>query len=328
MIDVTKVKSLITKASKVIIMSHKNLDLDALGSSLGMYYLSLYFKKDVYLLIEKEKFEKGVSRSLKRLKVKGINVNIKSFNELKSIIDQRTLLIIVDVHIPHLTQNKKILAMVNNLMVIDHHVVDKDIISNINYEYINEATSSASEIVAHLIKKLKIPIPSYIATVMLAGIIVDTNSFSIKTSYITHKIASFLHFLINGSMELPYLLKEDLNRYLKRQSLINNLEIINQRIAIAASKNNDIYYKEDLAKVAGTILRFDEIECSFTIAKIEASRVGISARSLGNVNVQKVMECIGGGGHITDAATQLKNVSVKETKKRLLASIEEMGSEI
>ncbi len=322
MINVKKVKNLITKASNVIVMSHKNLDLDALGSSLGIYYLSLHLKKDVYLLIEKEKLEKGVSRALYQLKTKGIELNIKSLSELKSIINQDTLLIVVDVHIPHLTQNEKALTMINNLIVIDHHIVDRDIILNPNYEYINENISSASEIIAILIKRLKVVIPSYIATVILAGIIVDTNSFSIKTNSLTHKVASFLHLIIDEAKELPYLLKEDFDRYLKRQTLINNLDIINHQIAIAIASNDELYYKEELAKVAGTILRFDEIECSFTIAKIAKNKVGISARSLGSVDVQKIMEHIGGGGHITDAATQLEKISIKDAKGMLLAIIE------
>ena len=320
-IDAKKIQRLISEASNVVIMAHKNLDLDSLGSSLGIFYICKSLGKNVFLLIEEETLEMGVSRSINELKRQKININIKTLNELKEVIDNKTLLIIVDVHIPSLTQNKEALAIIDNKIIIDHHIKDKEIILDPIYEYICEMKSSAAEIVIELIRELNVYIPSYVATIMLAGIVIDTNSFSIKTNHKTYESASFLHQQADDSKELQYLLKEDLNRYIQRQKIINGVEIIEHTIAIGLGDKDYTYYKEDLAKVSDTLLLFNHIECSFTIGKIDDNIVGISARSLGNIDVQKIMEMLDGGGHITDAATQLKDISITEARERLLEVI-------
>lgn len=323
-IDDKKVQKLISEASNVIIMAHKNLDLDALGSSLGIYYLCKNLGKNSFLLIEEEKSEMGVTRSFNELKNQRININIKKLSELKFIIDNKTLLIVLDTHIPNITQNPRILDMVKTKIVIDHHIKDKDVIDNITYEYIQEMKSSTSEIVVELIKELNIYIYPYVATIMLAGIVIDTNRFSIKTNHQTYEAAAFLHQHAADIKELQYLLKEDLNRYLKRQKIISEVEIIDHHFAIGTGDEDYIYYKEDLAKISDTLLLFDNIEASFTIGKINQNAIGISARSLGNIDVQKIMEKLEGGGHITDAATQLKNISIEEGKQKILELIKEV----
>ncbi len=323
-LDAKKIEKLISEASNVIIMAHKNLDLDALGSSLGMYYLSKKIGKNTFLLIEEEKSEKGVSRSLLELNKRDLKVNVKKLKELKLIIDQNTLLIVLDVHIPNITQNSAIFKMVNKVIVIDHHIKDKDGINDAEYLYIADMQSSTSEVVVELLKELDIYIPSYIATIMLAGIVVDTNRFSIKTSYLTYDAASYLSQQGAETKELQYLLKENLERYIKRQEIISKIEIINNSFAVGIGKSEIIYYKEDIAKVSDTMLLLNNIEAAFTIAKIDDNTIGISARSLGNVDVQKIMEKLNGGGHKTDAATQINNISILDGKNKLLEIIKNL----
>ncbi|MDD2490281.1 MAG: DHH family phosphoesterase [Bacilli bacterium] len=321
-LEINKIEKLINDASNVIIMAHKNLDLDALGSSLGMYYLCKNNGKNTFLLIEEQKSEKGVARALNELKNRDIKINIKTLNELKFIINDKTLLIILDVHIPNIMQNTEILTLVNNIIVIDHHIHNKININNIQYSYIDETISSAAEIIVGLLKELDIYIPPYIATIMLAGIVIDTNHFSIKTSHLTYGAAAYLCIQKADLKELQYLLKENFNRYLQRQEIIRKVEIIKDKLAIGEGKAEVIYYPDDIAKVADTLLLFNNIEATFTIAKIDDHIIGISARSLGNVNVQKIMETMGGGGHYTEAATQLENTTIKEAKSELLKVIE------
>ncbi len=323
-LDTLKIKKMISDASNVIIMAHKNLDLDALGSSLGIYYLCKSLGKNAFLLIEEDKSEMGVSRSLRELQKRKININIGNLEKLKPTIDKQSLLIVLDVNISDLTQNKEVLKMIKNIIVIDHHIKDKEAIKNVNYKYIEEMKSSTSEIVVDLLQTLNIYIPPYIATIMLAGIVIDTNRFSIKTNHETYEAASILHQHAIDPIELQYLLKEDLNRYIRRQKIISEVEIIEGKFAVGIGEDDHAYYKEDIAKISDTLLLFNGIEASFTIGKIEDEVVGISARSIGNVDVQKIMEKLNGGGHVTDAATQMKNISVKEAKQCLLKMVEKI----
>lgn len=317
-LEINKIEQLINEASNVIIMAHQNLDLDALGASLGMYYFCKKCGKNAFLLIEETESEKGVAQSLTELKQKDVKIKIKTLNELRFLIDEKTLLIVVDVHIPSIMQNNKVLNLVNQVIIIDHHIYNEININNIKYMYIDNEISSTAEIIVALLKKLNVYIPPYVATVMLAGIVVDTNHFLIKTSYLTYEAAAFLCEQGADLNELQYLLKEDFARYLKRQEIIEKVEIINSNLAMGRGKKDNIYYPDDIAKVADTLLTFDQIEAAFSLAKIKDNVIGISARSLGNINVQKIMEQMGGGGHYTEAATQLEGVTLEEAQAELL----------
>ena len=323
-IDAPKIQKIISEASSVVIMAHKNLDLDALGSSLGMYYLSKSLGKTTHLLIEEEHHEMGVARSLKELKIRNLNISIKSLSELKMFIDNRTLLIVLDVHIPEITQNKEVFNFVKNIIIIDHHVQDKEFVEDIKYKYVESSLSSTSEVVIEVLKDSNNYIPSYVATVMLAGIVIDTNRFAQKTTSRTHDSASYLYAAGADSKELQYLLKEDLDRYNKRQEIIAGVSLVNSSFAVGMGPDVYVYYTEDLAKVSDTLLWCEAVEASYTIAKIEENVVGISARSLGNIDVQKIMERLGGGGHITDAATQLRGISIEEAREKLIETLKKV----
>jgi cyclic-di-AMP phosphodiesterase len=323
-IDTNQIQKLISEASNVVIMAHRNLDLDALGSSLGVYYLCKKMGKNSFLLIEEKKSEMGVSRSLAELDNIGIKINIKKLPQLKLIIDDRTLLIMMDVHLPELTQNDEVFKLLKNVMIIDHHIKDKDVLAHVNYEYIAENKSSTSEIIVNLLEELNIYIPPYVATIMLAGIVIDTNRFAVKTTNETYDSAAFLYQCGADPKEMQYLLKEDMAKYICRQKVISEAKIIGNKYAIGIGSEDKIYYKEDLAKISDILLLFNNIEAAFTIAKIEDNIIGISARSLGNIDVQKIMEQLDGGGRITDAATQLKNTTIEEAKRKLIGIIEKL----
>jgi len=315
-INADEIKELIEGSSQVIIMSHTNLDLDALGSSLGVYYLCKTLGKNACLLIDDVNYEAGVARSLKEIKRQKINVKVKKFSEIEKKIDADTLLIILDTHVSNILQNKQILAM-KNIIVIDHHIKNDDNVISAKYEYISEEQSSSVEIIIELLKHLNIYIHPYIATIMLGGIFIDTNDFFSKTGYKTHEAAAYLYQ--SGALleELQYLLKEDIEKYNNQQQIIKEAEIINSNFIIAKGHDSHIYRKEELAKISDRMLLFNDIEASFTIGKIDEGTIGISARSLGNINVQEIMERLGGGGHLSDAATQLKGETLDTTFLKL-----------
>lgn len=312
-IDVKKITSIIENSANVVITAHKNLDLDALGSMLAMYYVSKSLNKKTFILIDDKKSEFGVERALE--KVSEFNIEFQTSKQLTKIINDKTLLIILDVNNEHLLQNKEILKKIKKRIILDHHIKGESSIEKSLYEYINTEESSSCEIILDIISELNVYIPSYIATVMLAGIAIDTNNFYLKTTINTYKALAKLKTFNADSSELQYLLKQDFKKYKEIQKIIINTKFFNN---IGISFKEKIYEKEDIAKAADSILLFQGIEASFVICKLSKEEIGISARSLGNLNVQKIMVELGGGGHKTDAATQIKSSSIKEVYNKLL----------
>lgn len=313
MIDINKIKELITNSKEVILTAHKNIDLDALGSILGLYYISKNIGKAVYIIIEDEEFEPEINRAILSLKALD-NMIFTTYKDIKDIINNKTLLIITDTNKASRVQNTKLLD-IKNKIVIDHHIKSADKIKNTIYEYLEVGESSATEIIMDLITALNIYIPPEVATIMLAGIYVDTNGFILKTNKNTHICASKLCELKANEIEMQYLLKQNFDEYKRRQKIINKTEFINN---IAVAKINKIYDNTELAKACDVLLSFDKIEVSFAIAKLDKKTIGISARSIGNVDVSKIMTNFNGGGHKTDAAAQIKNSTIDEVSGKLL----------
>ena len=312
----------ISKYNKFIIVPHNEIDLDSLGSSLGLYTLLSSLGKETYINLDEQTPELGVKRALQKIKELDLNINSEKLENLE--INNDSLLIILDFHKKDMAQNPDIFRLTNNVIIIDHHIESKDSIKSYLLKYIDDEASSTTEIIYDLLEMENISIPNYIATVMLAGITVDTNNFSIKTSPKTHEVAAMLSKKGAITKEVQYLLKEDLKEYVSMQKIIFNTEIINKVFAVTVGKKSEIYTKEQLAKIADSLLQFDEIEASFCIGKINSNIIGISARSLGNIDVQKIMEKLNGGGHLTDAACQMYNTTLDKAKSTLLKTINKL----
>ena len=315
MIDSLKIEEYIKKSSNIFISAHKNIDLDAIGSILGMYYVCKKFNKDIYIIIDDKILTPEMERAITSIKELGIiPVNYK---ESKKYILDKTLLIITDTNKSSRLQNIK-LNNIKNKIVIDHHIETSDFILDPLYKCIDVKSSSACEMVLSLIKKMEIEIPSIIATIMLAGIYIDTNGFLLKTTKNTHKYTALLYEYGADNIEAEYLLKQNFREFKRRQKLTLNTEFYNN-IAIATSKYK--YTSIELAKASDVILTFNNVEASFSIAKLDDNIIGISARSLGNIDVEIIMNHFGGGGHKTDAACQIKSNSVSKVKEELLEFI-------
>lgn len=309
----------INQYEKIVLIPHNEVDLDALGSALGLYSFLSNLKKELYINIDEENLELGVKRALYKIKELDMNINVEKLCNI--VVDSSTLLIMLDFHKKDMAQNSDIFRITDNIIIIDHHIEGKDSIKNCILKYIDDESSSTSEIIYDLLDAENIMIPNYIATIMLAGITVDTNNFSIKTDGKTHEVAAALSKRGANSKEVQYLLKEDLKEYVSMQKIIFNTETIDKIFAISVGKRTEIYSKEQLAKIADSLLQFDEIEASFCIGKINSNIIGISARSLGNIDVEKIMNKLNGGGHLTDAACQMYNTTLDKAKNELLKII-------
>ncbi len=309
-----KLDEQIEKHDNVIIIGHKNPDLDCIGSSLGLYES---IDKEKYIFKTKDKVNDSMKKTFKELEQENINF-IDKTNYKEKI--KNTLLIVTDLHRESLLEYEQILEEIKDVIVIDHHIIGKDKIKTI-IEYIDSKASSATEIVANYLKYKGKTINSLIATIMLAGIEIDTNGYNMKTTENTFKTASFLMSMGADNILKQMILKIKKEDYINRTKQIQNSYMV--RNMIICKLNGKNYNPSYLATMSEDLLRFDKVEASFTIGKLSNKKIGISARSLGNIDVEKIMSSLGGGGHLTDAACQLE-ITKKEAEKKLLQQLKEV----
>ena len=317
-----KINSEIRKSNKVFLMAHKDLDLDALGSCIGMYLFLKRKKKDCYIVIDDQNHELGVEKVL--IELEGCIDIIKS-EAIDKYLDPReskNLIIILDTNKSELTQSKDLLKKINRRIVIDHHDIGKTSIKE-GLLIIDNEVSSACEMVTRLLEEFDVEIEPYYATVLLAGIVLDTNNFTLKTRAETYYAAYYLSSLGASAKKVQYLLKQDLNEYTEREKLLTDIETINNKIAITKASSHTIYRREDLAKVAETLLFFNNIEASFVIGKIDKETVGISARSLGNFDINKILVKLGGGGDTYSGAAKFDDTTISKVEQELKEILKE-----
>lgn len=299
---------------EIILMAHKNIDLDAFGSLLCMYEIVTSFNKKAYIIMNKE-VNSSVSKALS--KISNINYKYNTRN-----LKEDSLLIIVDTNKEELLEMPKLISKIKDIILLDHHIKDTDYIKNTIISYINSNLSSTVEIMTNYLKYLNKNINPMVATIMLAGLEIDTNNFNIKTNDKTYEIAASLYKLGADGLVKNELLKENKEEYLKRQKLMENTIMINDIMALCVFDNEE-YSKESLAIVATDLLQFENVKVGFSIGKLKNGNIGISAKSLGNINVENIMKKLGGGGHFNNAATEIKDKTKEEVKNLLIDVLKE-----
>ena len=311
-----KINQLIEKASSIFVVGHKDLDLDALGGCLSMYSYVSTKKNEVYVIVDDVRTEKAVSKVIKE-----VSDTIKFIKEEHAITlkNQGSLLIILDTNKDYLLQNDNLNQAFDNKIVIDHHGEGEGTIHDSLLIIDNEA-SSTCEMMTEFLKLNNFVIDSYLATILLSGIILDTNNYVLKTDSNTFYYSYYLTTCGAKPTKVQYLLKQDLKKYIKRQKMITNVKIINN-IAITKGPQTEIFRREELAKTADTLLFFNKIEASFVVAKIDKDKVGVSARSMGKINVGQILGMLGGGGDVHEAAAKLSNTSVNKVENEILGII-------
>lgn len=307
-----EIDKLIENSSSVFIMGHKYLDLDAIGSAIGMYEYLKEFNKKPTIIINDRKLEPGVKKIIDKMN------DLYSINKSKKIklkINENSLLIIVDTNKESLLQDANFFSFFQNVIVIDHHDL-KETSINKGLVIVDEKASSTCEMVADFLEYSKTPIDEDVATILLSGIVLDTNNYVLKTTTNTFRASYILAQKGADPSYVQYLLKQNLKEYIERQKVVTNVKMI-KNIAISCAKSTLTYRREDLAKIADTLLQFNNIEASFVIGKLDKKNVGISARSLGNINVGEILENLNGGGDNHEAGARIENVSIKKIEMEL-----------
>lgn len=300
----------------VILTTHKNMDLDGFSSCLCLFNIINKMKKDCYIYLNKTQNNKSISKTIDKLIKEKYYYNTLYEDTLDSINFDNSLLIVIDVHKENMMENSELLNMVNDTIIIDHHIKNDNYIKNTKLLYINSSLSSTAELFVNYSKYMNYNIDSLLATIMLAAIEVDTNGFNFKTSEYTYEAAAYLTKSGANSIIKRDLLRDSKEKYLKKQFYIEQSYLVDDNIMIC--EINEIVSNYELATVADALLEFENVEVSFCIGKLDDDTVGISARSIGNVNVQEIMKKLGGGGHITEAATKIDNLSVEQCRTKLL----------
>ncbi len=312
-----KLTSLIRESDNVMIMAHHDIDMDAFGSSLALYEIVRSFDKNSYVFLEKLKDNMAISHALESLEKAKIDIaflNEKNYLEYKR---NNSLLVILDVYKKEMLEFPEVVNQFEKIVVIDHHVKNMTTQYPTLFEYTAPDLSSVNEIMVDYLKYLNKTVNPVIATIMLAGIEIDTNQFNVKTTDKTYEAAAFLTKIGADHVLKQELLKEDRNSYLKRQHFVKKSFMVNQHMAMCILDEQH-YERKDLAVIAEELLKFDNVEASFVIGRLDKETVYVSARSIGKINVEEYMEQLGGGGHTTDAATSIKNKTIAEVKEELI----------
>lgn len=308
-----QIKKVIKRSKNAFIVAHKDLDLDALGACIGASSICSFFNKKNYIIMDDKKHELSVAKVLKELEEE---YTIIKSSDIPKYHHKKSVLIIVDTNKAHLLQNDKILHYFDHIIILDHHQETEQTIPH-TFQIINENASSACEIVTNLIEKYHVKLNEKTATFILAGIVLDTSNFIVKTDTETYQAAYYLTKQGASPRKVQYFLKQDIKDYIIRQKVITEVEVINEKYALSVAPDKLKYKREELAKIADTLLQFNNIEASFVLGNRVDGGVGLSARSEGEINVGKIAEMLGGGGDNHDAAAQIKNMTLKESKEEL-----------
>ena len=313
-----EIKRKIKTHQTIFIVGHQNLDLDAIGSALGLHNIIKKYRKESYIIVDDKVHELGVEKVISE-QTKRIFITSQELKEKKS---KKNLLIIVDTNKINLLSNPEILNEFEDIIVIDHHQTNEYTI-NRGLLIIDKESSSTCEMITQLLSHYRIKVSPEIATIILAGIVLDTNNFVLKTQAKTYFTAYYLASFGADPKKVQYYLKQNIKEYIARQKVITNIEIVKEKYAVTTGVEKIKYKREELAKIASTLIQFNDIEASFVIGWNQENKIGISARSEGRLNVGKIMEKLGGGGDKHDAATQIEANSIREVKEKLLTILNE-----
>ena len=315
----TAISEKLRSVDHVFVVGHKNLDMDALGSAVGMQLFSSNVLDESYVVYDAEHMSPDIHRAIQFLENEGVTKLIP-LTQAMEMVTNRSLLVMVDHSKTALTLSKEFYDLFTQTIVIDHHRRDQDFPENAVITYIESGASSASELVTELIQfqnSKKARLSRIQASVLMGGMMLDTKNFTSRVTSRTFDVASYLRTRGSDSIVIQELAATDFEEYRLVNELILQGQAVQPSILVAQAKDTNEYDTVVISKAADTMLAMSGIEASFVIAKNRQGDISISARSRSKINVQRIMEELGGGGHFNLAAARLTDMSLQEAGDKL-----------
>ena len=316
-------------SGNVLVMGHTMTDVDSLGAAIGIYRAAEAIGKKAHIVLNKP------TNSIRSVNEDYINNPdypedmFISSSEAKDLMNNNSMVIVVDTNRPRMTECPELLQMTKTIVVLDHHRQSSDNIDNAMLSYIEPYASSACEMVSEILQYIDedVKIPPLEARSMYAGMMIDTNNFTNRTGVRTFEAAAFLR---RCGADIPYVRKifrDDMDSYRAKASIISNAEVYRQQFAIARGQNLRVDSPTIIgAQAANELLDIEGIRASFVLT-VYQGRIYVSARSIDEVNVQIIMERLGGGGHMNASGTQFDHTNMEEAVNCVKAQIDRMIEE-
>jgi len=321
-------KQLIEQSENVLIMGHKYADLDALGSSLGIYRAAKNRGKEAFIVLEESNpaIETLLDKIMLDDEYKRIIIGSE---EASARVSDKSLLVVVDTHRPNFTESPSLLNKTNKIVLIDHHRRGTEYIQNTVLNYHETYASSTSELVTELLYYMddKVNIKPIEAEALMAGIAVDTKNFTFKTGVRTFEAASMLRRAGADTTSVKQLFQDDFETVLFKAEVVRKAKIIREVVAISYFEDKVKSVQLIAAQASDELIGIRGISASFVLGRKSDKMIIISGRSMGDINVQVILEKLGGGGHLTVAGAQLEGITMEEAYKLLENAIEEYFDE-
>ena len=316
-------RQLIDQADNVFVMGHKNPDMDSLGSGIGILRAIKNRNRQGYLILSGE--NPSIKNILEKLKKDQPELlgNIVTPEKAEELVNEDSLMIMVDNHKPSFTEAPELLDIIDRVVVIDHHRRGAEFIKDPVLIYLEPYASSTSELVTEVLTYMSdnTNLTKFEAEALLAGITVDTKSFTFQTGVRTFEAASMLKRAGADMAIVKQLFRDDISTFVNKAEVTRSARIVFENIAIGVLEKETEDSLLIAAQAANELLNINNVEASFVLTKI-GSKVHISGRSIGNISVQLILEKLGGGGHLTSAGTQLSGVTIDEAEELLISNIE------
>ena len=322
-------KEFMSSKDNVVVMGHKITDVDTFGAAIGIYRAAKTLDKKAYIVINTPT---SSIRPLMDGFLHNQDYDSRMFvnsHEAKEIVDDNTVVVVVDTNRPNYTECEELLTMTKTIVVLDHHRQGKDVISNAVLSYIEPYASSACEMVAEILQYFSdgIRIRNIEADSIYAGIMIDTNNFLTKTGVRTFEAAAFLRRCGADVTRVRKMFRENMEDYRAKGDAIRNAELFRDCFAISVCKSEGLESPTVVgAQAANELLNVVGVKASFVMTDYR-NTIYISARSIDEVNVQIIMERLGGGGHLNIAGAQLEHYTIAEARDTLKQTLQNMLNE-
>lgn len=310
-------------SENILIMGHSNGDIDSMGSSLGIYRIAKTLGREVYIV--NETYGMSLDKFIESLKEESIyNDVFIGKDKALELVNSKSLVIVVDTNKKTYVEVPELLEKTSKIAVVDHHRMSTEYIENPILSFQEVYASSAAELVTELIvySKNDIKLSSIEVEALYAGIMMDTKNFTFKTGVRTFEAAAYLRRCGVDIIKVKKWFQSDLDTYNTISEIVSSAEVVFDSIAVATYNKKDSNANIICAKAADTLLTISDINASFVIG-INGDKVFISGRSIGDINVQVILEKLGGGGHITLAGAQIEGSNIDEVKQELINRINE-----